>query len=232
MSGSGSSRRGARHGGYAANSFRTEAIVLRTHRLGEADRIVEALTPGHGLVRAVAKGVRKTSSRLGSVVEPFMHSTLQLARGRGELHTVSQAQLLHPYATMLAADYDAYTVAEDTSLALDLLGNDRAPDGGLGREELGLEFRDVHAGDGVAGLDGVALADADLGDAARELGGDIDPLDLDPAVGGRQAGRQGPGLLRVPVGVAAGGDPDDGEQGEERCGAHGEHCPGFGGGTA
>ena len=111
MSGSGSSRRGARHGGYAANSFRTEAIVLRTHRLGEADRIIEALTPEHGLVRAVAKGVRKTSSRLGSVVEPFMHSTLQLARGRGELHTVSQAQLLHPYATMLAADYDAYTVA-------------------------------------------------------------------------------------------------------------------------
>ncbi|PEH50142.1 DNA repair protein RecO [Micrococcus luteus] len=111
MSGSGSSRRGARHGGYAANSFRAEAIVLRTHRLGEADRIIEALTPEHGLVRAVAKGVRKTSSRLGSVVEPFMHSTLQLARGRGELHTVSQAQLLHPYATMLAADYDAYTVA-------------------------------------------------------------------------------------------------------------------------
>ena len=111
MSGSGSSWRGARHGGYAANSFRTEAIVLRTHRLGEADRIIEALTPEHGLVRAVAKGVRKTSSRLGSVVEPFMHSTLQLARGRGELHTVSQAQLLHPYATMLAADYDAYTVA-------------------------------------------------------------------------------------------------------------------------
>lgn len=111
MSDPGPSRRGARHGGYAANSFRTEAVVLRTHRLGEADRILEAITPEHGLVRAVAKGVRKTSSRLGSVVEPFMHSTLQLARGRGELHTVAQAQLIHPYATMLAADYEAYTAA-------------------------------------------------------------------------------------------------------------------------
>ena len=47
MSGSGSSRRGARHGGYAANSFRTEAIVLRTHRLGEADRIIEAVSYTH-----------------------------------------------------------------------------------------------------------------------------------------------------------------------------------------
>ena len=90
---------GARHDGYSANSFRTEAIVLRTHRLGEADRIVEAITPEHGVLRCVAKGVRKSSSRFGSVVEPFMHSTLQVARGRGELHTITQAQLLHPYAT-------------------------------------------------------------------------------------------------------------------------------------
>ncbi|MGC5047874.1 DNA repair protein RecO [Micrococcus porci] len=102
---------GARHDGYSANSFRTEAIVLRTHRLGEADRIVEAITPEHGVLRCVAKGVRKSSSRFGSVVEPFMHSTLQVARGRGELHTITQAQLLHPYATAVAADYEAFAVA-------------------------------------------------------------------------------------------------------------------------
>lgn len=109
----GSTRRssGARHGGFAANSYRTEAIVLRTRDLGEADRIVEALTPEHGIVRAVAKGVRKASSRFGSVVEPFMHSTLQVARGRGELQTITQAQLLHPYGSALAADYDAFTAA-------------------------------------------------------------------------------------------------------------------------
>ena len=102
---------GGRHGGVTANSYRTEAIVLRTHDLGEADRIVEALTPEQGIVRAVAKGVRKPSSRFGSAVEPFMHSTLQVARGRGELHTIAQAQLIHPYATRLAADYESFTVA-------------------------------------------------------------------------------------------------------------------------
>lgn len=114
--------RGARHGGYAANSFRTEAIVLRTHPLGEADRIVTVITPEHGVLRAVAKGVRKSSSRFGSVVEPYMHSTLQIARGRSDLHTISQAQLLHPYATALAADYEAFTVAAALAEAVDRLG--------------------------------------------------------------------------------------------------------------
>lgn len=98
-------------GGYTANSFRTEGIVLRTHKLGEADRILEILTPEHGIVRAVAKGVRRSTSRFGSVVEPFMHSTLQIARGRKDLHTLSQAQLITPYATWLAADYELYTLA-------------------------------------------------------------------------------------------------------------------------
>jgi DNA repair protein RecO (recombination protein O) len=45
--------------------YRDEGIVLRTHKLGEADRIVSILTPRHGKVRAVAKGVRKTKSRFG-----------------------------------------------------------------------------------------------------------------------------------------------------------------------
>jgi DNA repair protein RecO (recombination protein O) len=107
--GSARSARGA--GGYTANSFRTEGIVLRTHKLGEADRILEILTPEHGILRAVAKGVRRPSSRFGSVVEPFMHSTLQIARGRKDLHTLSQAQLITPYATWLAADYELYSLA-------------------------------------------------------------------------------------------------------------------------
>lgn len=98
-------------GGYTANSFRTEGIVLRTHKLGEADRILEILTPEHGIVRAVAKGVRRSTSRFGSVVEPFMHSTLQIARGRKDLHTLSQAQLITPYATWLAADYELFSLA-------------------------------------------------------------------------------------------------------------------------
>ncbi|MDO5634456.1 MAG: DNA repair protein RecO [Micrococcus sp.] len=108
--GSGRASRSSRSGGYAANSFRTEGIVVRTHRLGEADRIIEALTPQDGLVRFVAKGVRRSSSRFGAVVEPFMHVQLQISRGRGELHTLSQAQLITPYATALAADYELFSV--------------------------------------------------------------------------------------------------------------------------
>ena len=62
--------------------YRDEAIVLRTHKLGEADRILTLLTRHHGRVRAVAKGVRKTTSRWGSRLEPFTHVDLQLAVGR------------------------------------------------------------------------------------------------------------------------------------------------------
>ncbi|MET0994701.1 MAG: DNA repair protein RecO, partial [Mycobacterium sp.] len=62
--------------------YRDEGVVLRTQKLGEADRIVTLLTREHGRVRAVAKGVRRTTSRFGARLEPFMHVDLQLATGR------------------------------------------------------------------------------------------------------------------------------------------------------
>jgi len=74
--------------------YREVGVVLRTYKLGEADRIVVILTQGRGKVRAVAKGVRKTSSRFGARLEPTSHVLLQLHEGRGELHTVSQAELV------------------------------------------------------------------------------------------------------------------------------------------
>ena len=52
-------------------TYRDEVVVLRTHKLGEADRIVTMLSRRHGKIRAVAKGVRRTSSRFGSRLEPF-----------------------------------------------------------------------------------------------------------------------------------------------------------------
>jgi DNA repair protein RecO (recombination protein O) len=67
--------------------------VLRTIKLGEADRIVTFLTEGRGKVRAVAKGVRKTKSRFGSRLEPVSHVALQLYEGR-ELDTVTQAETI------------------------------------------------------------------------------------------------------------------------------------------
>ena len=73
--------------------YRDEAIVLRTHKLGEADRIITLLTRQHGRVRAVAKGVRKTTSRWGSRLEPFTHVDLQLAEGRN-LDVITQADTI------------------------------------------------------------------------------------------------------------------------------------------
>ena len=88
--------------------YRDEAIVLRTHKLGEADRIITLLTRQHGRVRAVAKGVRRTTSRFGSRLEPFTHVDLQLAEGRS-LDTITQAETLTPFSKGLGLDYDRYT---------------------------------------------------------------------------------------------------------------------------
>jgi DNA repair protein RecO (recombination protein O) len=88
--------------------YRDEAIVLRTHKLGEADRIITLLTRHHGRVRAVAKGVRRTTSRFGSRLEPFTHVDLQLAEGRN-LDTITQAETLTLFHAGLGLDYDRYT---------------------------------------------------------------------------------------------------------------------------
>ena len=66
--------------------YRDRAVVLRQHKLGEADRIVTLLTREHGLVRAVAKGVRRTRSKFGSRLEPFAHIDVQLHPGPQPRH--------------------------------------------------------------------------------------------------------------------------------------------------
>ena len=83
-------------------TYRDEAVVLRTWKLGEADRIISLFTREHGKVRAVAKGIRRTGSKFGSRLEPFGHVDVQLAEGRGTLVTVTQAESLHP--PLLGAD--------------------------------------------------------------------------------------------------------------------------------
>jgi DNA repair protein RecO (recombination protein O) len=88
--------------------YRDEGVVLRTQKLGEADRIITLLTRRHGRVRAVANGVRKTSSRFGSRLEPFMQVDLQLAEGRS-LDRVIQAELLSPHGASLSGDYARWT---------------------------------------------------------------------------------------------------------------------------
>jgi DNA repair protein RecO (recombination protein O) len=91
--------------------YRDEGVVLRTQKLGEADRIVTLLTRRTGRVRAVAKGVRRTSSRFGARLEPFMHVDVQLYTGRS-LDIVTQVETLSPYGRDIAADYPRWTAAQ------------------------------------------------------------------------------------------------------------------------
>lgn len=88
--------------------YRDEGIVLRTQKLGEADRIVTVLTRRTGRIRAAAKGVRKTKSRFGARLEPFTHVDLQLYERRS-LDLITQAETLRPYGEPLVTDYPRYT---------------------------------------------------------------------------------------------------------------------------
>jgi DNA repair protein RecO (recombination protein O) len=90
------------------SSYRDEAVVLRAQKLGEADRIITLLTKRLGRVRAVAKGVRRTTSRFGARLEPFTHVDLQLYEGRS-LDVITQAETVRPYGEPFGTDYPRYT---------------------------------------------------------------------------------------------------------------------------
>ncbi len=77
----------------ARGTYRTEAVVLRSLRLGEADRVLHLYTLERGRIGAVAKGIRRTKSRFGARLEPLSHVEVMLHQGAGELQTVTGAQL-------------------------------------------------------------------------------------------------------------------------------------------
>jgi DNA repair protein RecO (recombination protein O) len=95
--------------------LKTEAIVLRSIRYGEADRILHLYTPWHGRIGAIAKGVRRARSRFGARLEPFFHVRLVLHEGRGDLHTVSGADTIATHGALRdhAATLDAAARACD-----------------------------------------------------------------------------------------------------------------------
>lgn len=102
--------------GYRRRLYRDDALVLRTQKLGESDRIITLLTRRHGRVRAVAKGVRRTSSKFGARLEPFGYVELQLAAPASEhagrsLHTISQVVAVALLGGRFVSDYPRYTAA-------------------------------------------------------------------------------------------------------------------------
>jgi DNA repair protein RecO (recombination protein O) len=93
----------------------TEAIVLRSIRYGEADRILHLYTPDHGRLSAIAKGVRRSRSRFGARLEPFFHTRIHLHEGRSELLTVTGVDTITTHAALRdhAATLDAAARACD-----------------------------------------------------------------------------------------------------------------------
>jgi DNA repair protein RecO (recombination protein O) len=119
----------------ASHLYRDTAVVLRTYKLGEADRIVVLLTEGHGKIRAVAKGVRKTTSKFGARLEPMSHVRLLLSQGR-ELDIVSQAEAVETLAPMLV-DLDHLTNGIAVLEAADQMSLEREPQPHLYRMVVG-----------------------------------------------------------------------------------------------
>ena len=78
-------------------SYKTEAVVLRSFRLGEADRVLHIYTLERGRIGAVAKGIRKTKSRFGARLEPLSHVELMLHQGSSELQTVTGVELVRSH---------------------------------------------------------------------------------------------------------------------------------------
>src|SRR5438445_13405090 len=89
----------------AGRSYKTEAVVLRSIRFGEADRVLHLYTSERGRIGAVAKGVRKTKSRFGGRLEPLSHVELVLHQGAGELQTITGVQLLRAHDAARADHY-------------------------------------------------------------------------------------------------------------------------------
>jgi DNA repair protein RecO (recombination protein O) len=135
--------------------LRTEAIVLRSIRYGEADRILHLYTPDHGRLSAIAKGVRRSRSRFGARLEPFFHVRAMLHEGRGELFTVSGVDTVATHGALRehAASLDAAARACD---AVTRLFETTDPHPGVFRllaNELALLSDDVahaRAGNGLA----------------------------------------------------------------------------------
>ncbi len=125
--------------------YRDEGIVLRTHKLGESDRIVSIFTKGRGKVRAVAKGVRKTKSRFGARMEPPTHLQLLFYEGR-ELDIVTQAETVDHFRT-IRDDLDRLTRAVAMLEAVDQLGLEGEPNEPLYQMLLGaLRALSAHRG--------------------------------------------------------------------------------------
>jgi DNA repair protein RecO (recombination protein O) len=104
--------------------YRDNAVVLRSWKLGESDRIVSLMTQSNGKIRCVAKGARKTKSRFGSRVEPTNHLEVQLYRGKGDLDTLTQVESIDRFP-VLREDLELFARASSMLEAVDFVAQER-----------------------------------------------------------------------------------------------------------
>jgi DNA repair protein RecO (recombination protein O) len=197
-----------------AGPVKTEAVVLRSMRYGEADRILHVYTPGRGRISAIAKGVRRTRSRFGGRLEPFFRLRMDLHEGRGDLLTVTGAQTV-----------DAYPRLRGNARALDSAA--RACDA-VGRL---FETSEPHPGVFNLLCRHLALLDEQVSDTTRST--DPSPSAVpesapsDPRAAGSSAGgRAGALAFRLKLLLAAGLAP---QLGACACCGEREHLVGFSG---
>jgi DNA repair protein RecO (recombination protein O) len=108
--------------------YKDEAVVVRTMRLGEADRIVTFIGRNNGKIRGVAKGIRRTKSRFGGRLEPFTHVSLVMWRGKSDLDTVTQAEVPEPFRP-IREDLDRFALGEVMLEACDRVVQERESSG-------------------------------------------------------------------------------------------------------
>ena len=110
--------------------YRDNAVVLRSWKLGESDRILSLMTQSNGKVRCVAKGARKTRSKFGAQVDPTNHIQVQLYRGKGELDTLTQVESIDRFP-VLREDLELFARASSMLEAVEVVAQDREPNAGL-----------------------------------------------------------------------------------------------------
>ncbi|HKX24570.1 MAG TPA: DNA repair protein RecO [Candidatus Saccharimonadales bacterium] len=131
-------------------TFRTEAIILRRTNYGEADRILNLLTPERGKLSAIAKGVRKSKSKLAGGLELFATCDVTIMQGKSDMGTVSSARLVKFYGDILK-DYDrmqlAYELIKMVNRATETVGESEfyylLRDGMVYLNELSVDYRIV-----------------------------------------------------------------------------------------
>ena len=116
----------------AGRTYKTGAIVLRSMRFSEADRILHLYTADRGRIGAIAKGVRKTKSRFGARLEPLSHVELMLHQGAGELQTITGVELLRSHHAVREDPYRLNVGLIGAEAMLRLFGEPEANDRAFG----------------------------------------------------------------------------------------------------